>query len=155
MKPSQNYSTVWNNRIIPVDGTSAATPAAAAIIALVNDVLLNAGKKTLGFLNPWLYQGGYKAFNDIVSGSADGCEVKGFTAGPGWDAVTGFGTPDFPKILKNLGITSLDSGEDDEPDEDGLLDSEKDGYENEEEEECDEECVGERRRKKNAVGPAV
>ncbi|TLD36258.1 putative aspartic-type endopeptidase [Venturia nashicola] len=103
-----NYSIVWNSHIIPIDGTSAATPAAAAIIALVNDALLDAGKNTLGFLNPWLYQGGYKAFNDIVNGSADGCEVKGFTAGPGWDAVTGFGTPDFPRILNSLGITSLD-----------------------------------------------
>lgn len=102
--PSQNYSVIYAARVIPVDGTSASTPAAAAIIALVNDALLGAGKKTLGFLNPWLYQGGYKAFNDIVSGSADGCEVKGFTAGPGWDAVTGFGTPNFPQILKNLGL---------------------------------------------------
>jgi tripeptidyl-peptidase-1 len=102
-----NYSTIWNGRTVPVDGTSASTPAAAAIVALVNDALLDAGKRTLGFLNPWLYQGGHKAFNDIVSGSADGCEVKGFTAGPGWDAVTGFGTPNFPKILESLGIASL------------------------------------------------
>lgn len=100
-----SYSTVWNGSIVPVDGTSASTPAAAAIVALVNDALLNAGRNTLGFLNPWLYQGGYEAFNDIVSGSADGCEVKGFTAGPGWDAVTGYGTPNFPKILQSLRIT--------------------------------------------------
>lgn len=104
--------------MIPVDGTSASTPAAAAIVALVNDALLDAGKKTLGFLNPWLYQDGYKAFNDIVSGSADGCEVEGFTAGPGWDAVTGFGTPDFPRILKSLGVASPSSADDDD-EEDG------------------------------------
>lgn len=88
-----NYSIVWDGAITSVDGTSAATPAFAAIIALVNDALLAAGKSTLGFLNPWLYSGGYEAFMDVTSGSAAGCEVAGFTAGVGWDAVTGFGTP--------------------------------------------------------------
>jgi tripeptidyl-peptidase-1 len=90
---SVNYSTVWNGRVSPVDGTSAATPAAAAVIALVNDALLAAGKSTLGFLNPWLYQGGYTAFTDVLNGSSAGCETNGFPAGVGWDAVTGFGTP--------------------------------------------------------------
>ncbi|RDI78626.1 hypothetical protein Vi05172_g11355 [Venturia inaequalis] len=143
-----NYSTVWNSRIIPVDGTSASTPAAAAIIALVNDALLNAGKKTLGFLNPFLYQGGYKAFNDIVSGSADGCDVKGFTAGPGWDAVTGFGTPNFPEILKRLGITSLDNAEDDEPDENAVFAPEMG-------EESDEEYEMKGWKRKRNVVPAL
>jgi tripeptidyl-peptidase-1 len=99
-----NYSVIYNSTVIRVDGTSASTPAFAAIIALVNDALLAAGKSTLGFLNPWLYGGGYKAFTDVTSGSAAGCEVEGFPATEGWDAVTGFGTPNFPKILQNLGI---------------------------------------------------
>jgi tripeptidyl-peptidase I len=87
-----NFSTVWNGSVIPVDGTSAATPAAAAIIGLVNDALLAAGKPVLGFLNPWLYQNGFKAFNDILSGSSAGCDSPGFPAQKGWDAVTGFGS---------------------------------------------------------------
>jgi len=36
-------------------GTSAATPAFAAIIALLNDVRMYARKGSLRFLNPWLY----------------------------------------------------------------------------------------------------
>ena len=90
------------------------------MLALVNDALIAAGKPTLGFLNvshvlqicslptrpkndranvlslsqqPWVYGGGYKALNDIVSGSSYGCDTEGFRAAPGWDAVTGYGTP--------------------------------------------------------------
>jgi tripeptidyl-peptidase-1 len=59
----------------------------------VNDALISAGKPPLGFLNPWLYKGGGKAFTDITSGSALGCGVAGFEARKGWDAVSGWGTP--------------------------------------------------------------
>jgi tripeptidyl-peptidase-1 len=47
----QNFSTVWNGTVLPVDGTSAATPTAAAVFALVNDALIAAGKPPMGFLN--------------------------------------------------------------------------------------------------------
>jgi tripeptidyl-peptidase-1 len=94
----QRLITIWNGNVTLLDGTSAATPAAAAVIALVNDALIAAGKAPLGFLNPWLYQGGWKAFNDVTSGSALGCGTSGFPAAKGWDAVTGWGTPDFLKI---------------------------------------------------------
>lgn len=90
---SYHFITVWNGTIHPLDGTSAATPTAAAVIALVNDALIAAGKSPLGFLNPWLYKKGYKAFKDVASGSAVGCNTTGFPAQKGWDAVTGFGTP--------------------------------------------------------------
>ncbi len=39
-----------------VDGTSASSPAFAAMVTLLNDALLNANKPVLGFLNPLLYQ---------------------------------------------------------------------------------------------------
>lgn len=71
----------------------ASAPAISAILALVNDALIAAGKPTLGFLNPWLYGGGYKAFNDVTTGSNYGCDTTGFAAVPGWDAATGWGTP--------------------------------------------------------------
>lgn len=106
---SQNFSTVWNATVAPVDGTSASTPTFSAIIALVNDALIAAGKPTLGFMNPWLYGGGYKAFNDILTGSSAGCDTDGFPAGPGWDAVTGLGTPRFWDILAELGATPASS----------------------------------------------
>jgi tripeptidyl-peptidase-1 len=88
-----HFLTVWNGTIVVLDGTSCATPTAAAIISLVNDALLAEGKPPMGFLNPWLYAGGFKAFTDVTSGSAIGCGTDGFPAEKGWDAVTGFGTP--------------------------------------------------------------
>lgn len=72
---------------------SAASPTAASIVSLVNDALIAAGKPVLGFLNPWLYSGGFKAFTDIKSGSTTGCGGSGFPAQEGWDAASGFGTP--------------------------------------------------------------
>jgi hypothetical protein len=45
----------------------------AAIIALLNDARLRAGKPALGFLNPWIYSSGYKGFTDITGGQSDGC----------------------------------------------------------------------------------
>lgn len=43
-----------------------------------SDALIAAGKPVLGFMNPWLYKNGYKAFTDITSGSTLGCNRKGF-----------------------------------------------------------------------------
>lgn len=106
----QNFSTVWNGTVLPVDGTSAATPTAASIFALVNDALIAAGKPPMGFLNPWIYSGGYKALNDILSGSSAGCNTSGFPAEAGWDAVTGYGTPYFPDILALLGVSEEGKG---------------------------------------------
>ncbi|CAD6453135.1 2aceba83-2327-4523-8826-632c26887149 [Sclerotinia trifoliorum] len=100
-----DYITVWNGTLVHLDGTSAATPTASAILALINDALIAAGKPTLGWLNPWLYKKGYKAFTDITSGSSSGCGTDGFPATTGWDAASGFGTPVFPK-LKNLVLSS-------------------------------------------------
>lgn len=84
---------VWGGNIRTVGGTSASSPTFAAVIALVNDALLAKGKKPLGFLNPWIYGGAYKALTDITSGSSIGCNSSGFPAQKGWDAVTGWGTP--------------------------------------------------------------
>jgi subtilase family serine protease len=38
------------------EGTSASTPTVAAMISLLNDARFQAGKSTLGFLNPMLYK---------------------------------------------------------------------------------------------------
>ncbi|KAL9102071.1 MAG: hypothetical protein Q9163_002752 [Psora crenata] len=103
----QHYVTIWNGSVHLLDGTSASTPTAAAILTLVNDALIAAGKPVLGFLNPWLYSKGYEAFTDILSGSARGCNSNGFPATKGWDAVTGFGTPYFPNV-KSLALKTLD-----------------------------------------------
>lgn len=98
----QRYITVWNGTVVLLDGTSASTPTAAAVLELVNDALLAKGLPPLGFLNPLLYKYGYKAFTDVTSGSAIGCGSPGFPAKKGWDAVTGFGTPRFGDLRKSM-----------------------------------------------------
>ncbi|KAF8903507.1 peptidase S8/S53 domain-containing protein [Gymnopilus junonius] len=85
--------------IEPVDGTSASCPTAAAIFALLNDFRLSQGKTSLGFINPLIYSTASSGFTDITSGSNPGCVTDGaFTAGKGWDPVTGLGTPNFLKL---------------------------------------------------------
>jgi hypothetical protein len=85
---------VWNGSIIHVDGTSASTPTAASIFALVNNARIAKGKNRLGFLNPTLYSSKISStFTDIIIGNAAGCGVVGFQATDGWDAATGLGTP--------------------------------------------------------------
>ncbi|KAH9016395.1 subtilisin-like protein [Lactarius deliciosus] len=79
-------------------GTSMATPIVAGIISLLNDHLISTGRHTLGFLNLLLYDHGRYGINDITSGSNPGCGTDGFTAIPGWDPVTGMGTPDFTTL---------------------------------------------------------
>ncbi|KXT00433.1 hypothetical protein AC578_1921 [Pseudocercospora eumusae] len=93
-------AVVWNDTIRTAGGTSAAAPTFAAVISLVNDALLAKGKAPLGFLNPWLYSGGYKALNDITNGTCFGCNTTGFPTTVGWDAVTGFGTPNFTRLVE-------------------------------------------------------
>ena len=88
-----NYTIVWDGQVLNIDGTSASTPTAASIFTLLNDALISRGRPPMGFLNPWLYKKGYKAFFDVTSGSAIGCNTTGFEATEGWDAVSGFGTP--------------------------------------------------------------
>ncbi|KAH8802634.1 putative Tripeptidyl-peptidase SED2, partial [Xylogone sp. PMI_703] len=98
------FGFVWNNTVSTISGTSASCPLTSSIISLVNDALIASGRPTLGFLNPWLYSKGHKAFTDVLSGSSHGCGVDGFPVTKGWDAVTGWGTPNFPEILKVLGV---------------------------------------------------
>jgi tripeptidyl-peptidase-1 len=52
-----------------VDGTSAATPTFAGIVALLDDIRLNAGQPTLGWINPLIYQHP-EMFVDIINGTS-------------------------------------------------------------------------------------
>ncbi|KAH9166721.1 subtilisin-like protein [Lactarius sanguifluus] len=76
----------------------------AGLISLLNDYQLSKNRPVLGFLNPWLYGTANRGFNDITSGSNPGCGTDGFSAVPGWDPVTGVGTPDFQKLLDLLPV---------------------------------------------------
>ncbi|KAL4076338.1 peptidase S8/S53 domain-containing protein [Scleroderma yunnanense] len=98
-----SYVIAYRGGFTFVRGTSAASPAFASIISMVNDARISAGKKPLGFLNPWLYREGYTALNDITTGNNPGCGTEGFNATTGWDPVSGLGTPDFQK-LKRLAL---------------------------------------------------
>lgn len=100
------YIVISNGSVVTLDGTSCAAPTIASIISLVNDALLAAGQKPLGFLNPWLYTGaGEKAFTDIINGSSIGCNSAGFGAREGWDVASGWGTPQFESLLDILGLS--------------------------------------------------
>lgn len=72
------YAVYYKGMILGVGGTSTSAPAFAAIISMLNDARLNAGKSSLGFLNPWLYSTGFTALNDIKNGSNPGCGTEGF-----------------------------------------------------------------------------
>ena len=81
----------------PVDGTSCAAPTFAGIMSILNDVRLKRGQKTLGFLNPLLYQTLHgNGFIDITEGSnGGGLLCPGFDAIQGWDPASGWGSPNF------------------------------------------------------------
>jgi len=73
-------------------GTSAVAPLYSALMMRVNEAL----GKPVSNLNPWLYKN-TGIFNDIVLG-----DNNAYKAGPGWDAVTGWGSIDGTKMLEAL-----------------------------------------------------
>lgn len=83
-------------------GTSAAAPLWAGLIALANQAAATHGKPALGFLNPALYAlanaGRSPApFHDVTEGGN-----LYYAAGPGWDACTGWGSPDAAVLVPDL-----------------------------------------------------
>jgi kumamolisin len=87
-------------------GTSAAAPLWAALLAR-----LMANGKTLGFFTPLLYQANAKtageplgaaALTDITAGGNATAPAGGYTAAVGFDAVTGWGSPNGAQLMKLL-----------------------------------------------------
>jgi kumamolisin len=98
--PYTGYQIDVDGSNIVVGGTSAVAPLWAGLIACFNSGL----KTSVGYLNPALYQTIASAagtFHDITSGNNDG-----YSAGPGWDACTGWGSPNGAAILQSLAGTS-------------------------------------------------
>jgi len=94
-----NYFTRVDRSEGASGGTSAVAPLMAALIARLNQ----AKNKNVGFLNPFLYANAKEVFQDVTAGTnAIENTVKGYKAGPGWDACTGLGTPDGTAILNSL-----------------------------------------------------
>ncbi len=59
-----------------VAGTSAAAPVVAGIFAQLNNIRLLAGKSSLGWLNPFIYENG-DCFNDVNDGSQNNENAEG------------------------------------------------------------------------------
>ncbi len=120
------YWTVVDGQGGVSGGTSAAAPLWASLIARIN-ASLGSGA-TVGYLSPLLYQGvpgggpasndssrhaghevlessqtlGATGCRDIVSGNNNTASVGGYSAGPGFDAVTGWGAPQGTALLNGL-----------------------------------------------------
>jgi kumamolisin len=105
------YFTVFEGNPGPVGGTSGAAPLWASLIARINAILISEkgpGKRA-GYLTPVLYQSGAggqpigsSACKDIVSGDNISAAAGGYRAGPGYDAATGWGSPNGSKLLDAL-----------------------------------------------------
>jgi len=89
------YRVRVNGRDVVIGGTSAVAPLWAGLIAQMNQTL----GKPVGYLNPLLYsRAAVRAtFHDITKGNNGG-----YSAGPGWDACTGLGTPNGSDLLAKL-----------------------------------------------------
>ena len=98
-----NVEGIVNGKLDLYYGTRFSTPTVAGVVSCLNDIRLNKGKPTLGFLNPLLYQTlEGKGFHDISEGENSGVSsCPGFKAIKGWDPATGWGSPNFG-ILKTL-----------------------------------------------------
>jgi kumamolisin len=96
--PSDGANLVLNGKSIMIGGTSWAAPVWAGFCALINEARGNAGKPFLPFLNPLIYPlRGTAAFRDITVGSNGA-----YTAGTGYDMVTGIGVPDVAALIAAL-----------------------------------------------------
>jgi subtilase family serine protease len=89
-------------------GTSASAPLWAGIITLADQY----AQRHLGFVNPAIYQIArgpryHQAFHDVTAGNSNTAEfppttITGYRAGPGWDPVTGWGSPDAQVLVPLL-----------------------------------------------------
>jgi kumamolisin len=94
--PSTGYVIRVDGKNMVIGGTSAVAPLWAGLIAVANAQ----NGKSAGFIQPAIYSAkGKAAFNDITSGTNYSGTPKGFTAGPGWDACTGLGSPIATKLI--------------------------------------------------------
>jgi kumamolisin len=100
--PETGYNILVDGQQEVVGGTSAVAPLWAGLIALINQQR----GTPVGFANPALYANP-NAFHDITSGNNGA-----FSAGPGWDACTGLGSPIGTAIAAALGASATNSGSD-------------------------------------------
>lgn len=98
--PNTGSCTHGKQSWMTIGGTSMAAPQWAGFLALVNEARVKAKKQPIGFINPILYSlsssDRAKTLHDITSGS------NGYSAGRGWDAVTGNGSLQANALLTYL-----------------------------------------------------
>ena len=64
--------------------------------------------RDLGYINPALYQIANNStqyasdYFDVTTGNNQTTSIPGYSASPGWDAVTGLGTPNVANLLPDL-----------------------------------------------------
>jgi Subtilase family len=78
-------------------GTGAAASLWAGLVARLNQGV----GRNLGYLNPRLYYeiGPAQILRPITEGNNGTVKVRGYSAGPGWNPVSGWGAPDGQKLL--------------------------------------------------------
>jgi kumamolisin len=99
------YWTVVDGQGGVAGGTSAAAPLWASLVARLNASL----GTPVGYLSPLLYGTGangqalgLSACRDITVGNNDTASIGGYSAGPGYDAVSGWGAPIGSALLNGL-----------------------------------------------------
>ncbi len=99
--PNTGYQVLVDGKQGVIGGTSAVAPLWAGLIALINE---NLGHP-VGYLNPLIYSlpANSGVFHDITSGNNDITGNNGpYQAESGWDACTGWGSPDGTELLNAL-----------------------------------------------------
>jgi len=97
--PDTGYAVYFQGAMTVVGGTSAASPLWAALTARLNQ----ARGTPVGYFQPQLYLLGVQsAFRDITVGNNNYDGVVGYVCTPGWDAVTGWGSPNLAAIIAAL-----------------------------------------------------
>ena len=96
--PNTGYQVRVDGQSLVIGGTSAVAPLWAGLIAVANQQ----NGTPAGFLQPLIYSAkGTAAFRDITTG-----DNGAFSAGPGWDACTGLGSPMATALIKLLSTSA-------------------------------------------------
>lgn len=96
--PNTGAFLVLHNQVTQIGGTSWSAPVWAGICAMINEARTTADKPPLPFLNPLIYPlMGSACFRDIQAGTNGE-----FSAGPGYDMVTGIGVPNVKELIRAL-----------------------------------------------------
>ena len=92
--PATGYTIRVDGQSLVIGGTSAVAPLWAGLIAVANQK----NGSPAGFINPLIYAANGKGgFHDITEGNNGS-----FSAGPGWDACTGLGSPNAAALIPLL-----------------------------------------------------